>query len=73
MIFFLKKKKRRRRSILESGAYVLGKGERRPDTPCGMGMASYISGPEELGFSPEGLEMLKVENKMCHVFKEFPV
>lgn len=35
--------------------------------------ASYIAGPEELGFYPEGLEMLKVENKKCHVFKEFPV
>ena len=26
------------RSILESGVYVLGEGERGPDMPCGMGI-----------------------------------
>jgi len=48
-------------------------GRERGDQTRHVVCASYITGPEELGFYPEGLEMLKVENKMCRVFKEFPV
>lgn len=50
---------------------VLGEGEWGPDAPLRYG--HHITGPEELGFNPEELEILKVENKMSYVRKELPV